>query len=100
MFLIFALAGGERSASRLGRFASREEARGCHLMGSWLVPRAGLVAAEKRNLYCHSQESNCDSSAVRPFRNRSCYTDLASDAIPLHVSVTRAAVSSDSCVGQ
>jgi hypothetical protein len=42
IFLISALAGGEWSASRPGRFTSEAGAPGTHWIGSWVDPRAGL----------------------------------------------------------
>jgi len=43
-FLTLALVGGERSASRPGRFIARERAPGTHWIGGCVGPRAGLVA--------------------------------------------------------
>jgi hypothetical protein len=48
IFLISALAGGEWSASRLGRFTAGERASGTHLIRSWLDPRLDLDDVEKR----------------------------------------------------
>jgi hypothetical protein len=48
IFLTSALAGGEWSASRSGRFTSGERAAGTHWIGGWVYPRAGLDAVEKR----------------------------------------------------
>jgi hypothetical protein len=42
IFLTSALAGGEWSASRPGRFTPREKAPGTHWIGDWVDPRAGL----------------------------------------------------------
>jgi hypothetical protein len=42
------LAGGEWSASRLGRFTPGERATGTHWIGGWVDPRAGLDDVEKR----------------------------------------------------
>jgi hypothetical protein len=47
-FLTSALAGGERSASRICRFTPGERAPGMHWIGSWVDPRAGLDGVEKR----------------------------------------------------
>jgi hypothetical protein len=47
IFLTAALVGGEWSASRPGRFTSRERALGTHLTGGWVGPRAGLDEVEK-----------------------------------------------------
>jgi hypothetical protein len=40
--LTFALVGGERSASRSGRFSPGERAPGTHWIGGWVDPRTGL----------------------------------------------------------
>jgi hypothetical protein len=48
IFLISALAGGEWSASRPGRFIPGERALGSPWIGGWVDPRAGLDDAEKR----------------------------------------------------
>jgi hypothetical protein len=42
IFLTSALAGGEWSASRPGRFTAWERALGTHWIGGWVDPRAGL----------------------------------------------------------
>jgi hypothetical protein len=42
IFLISALAGGEWSASRPGRFTPEERDPGTHWIGGWIGPRAGL----------------------------------------------------------
>jgi hypothetical protein len=47
IFLTSALAGGEWSASRPGRFIPREVAPGAYWIG-WVEPRAGLDDMEKR----------------------------------------------------
>jgi hypothetical protein len=49
-FLISALYGGERSASRSSRFTPRERAAGTHWMGGWVDPRASLDAVVKRKI--------------------------------------------------
>jgi hypothetical protein len=46
--LTSALAGGEWSASRRGRFTAGERAPGAHWIGGWVGPRAGLNDVEKR----------------------------------------------------
>jgi hypothetical protein len=46
-FLTSALVGGERSASRPGRFTSGERATGTHWMEGRVDPRAGLDDMEK-----------------------------------------------------
>jgi hypothetical protein len=48
IFLTSALAGGEWSASRPGRFTSRESAPDTHWIGGWVGPTAGLDDVEKR----------------------------------------------------
>jgi hypothetical protein len=47
-FLTSALAGGEWSASRPGRFTPGERAPGTHWIWGWVGPRAGLDNLEKR----------------------------------------------------
>jgi hypothetical protein len=48
IFLTSALAGGERSASRPGRFIPEERSLGTHFIGGWAGPRACLDDVEKR----------------------------------------------------
>jgi hypothetical protein len=48
IFLTSALAGGEWSASRSGRFTSMERTPRTHWLGGWLDPRFGLNDAEKK----------------------------------------------------
>jgi hypothetical protein len=48
LFLTSALAGGEWSASRSGRFTPGERASGTHWIGGWVDPGAGLDDVEKR----------------------------------------------------
>jgi hypothetical protein len=48
IFLSSALAEGEWSASRPGRFTARERAPSIHWIGGWVEPRAGLDDAENR----------------------------------------------------
>jgi hypothetical protein len=50
IFLTSALAAGEWSDSRPGRFTPGEGAPGTHWIGSWVEPRAGLDDVEKRKL--------------------------------------------------
>jgi hypothetical protein len=45
--LTSALAGGEWSASRPGRFIQEERAPSTHWLGGWVDPRAGLDDVEK-----------------------------------------------------
>jgi hypothetical protein len=48
IFFTSALAGGEWSASRPGRFIPGERASGTHWIGGWRDPKAGLDDMEKR----------------------------------------------------
>jgi hypothetical protein len=48
IFLASALAGGEWSASRLGRLIPGERAPCTHWIGGWVDPRAGLDDVEQR----------------------------------------------------
>jgi hypothetical protein len=50
IFLTAALAGGERSASRPGRFTRGERDYGIHWIGRWVDHRAGLDV-EKRKFF-------------------------------------------------
>jgi hypothetical protein len=61
-FLNWALAGGEWSFSRPGRFTPGERAPGTHWIGGWVDPIAGLDV-----------DSNSDPSVVEPVASR--YTD-------------------------
>jgi hypothetical protein len=65
IFLTSALAGGEWSASRPGRFTSREIAPGTHLIGGWVGHGAGLDDVEKREISFLCWESNPGSPARR-----------------------------------
>jgi hypothetical protein len=47
ILLTSALAGGEWSASRPGRFIHDERVPGTHFIGDWVDPRAGLDDLEK-----------------------------------------------------
>jgi hypothetical protein len=49
-FLTSALDGGERSASRSGRFIPGEIAPSTHWIGGWVDPRAGLDSVKKRKI--------------------------------------------------
>jgi hypothetical protein len=49
-FLTSVLVGGERSASRPGRFNPRETASDTHWIRGWVGPRAGLDDMEKRKI--------------------------------------------------
>jgi hypothetical protein len=48
IFLTSALAGGEWSASRRGRFTPGERSAGTHWIEGWVDPRASLHDVEKR----------------------------------------------------
>jgi hypothetical protein len=70
--LTSALAGGESSASRPGRFTPRETAPGTHWIGSWMDPRAGLDVVEKGKIF------TLPGLELRPLdRAASRYTDYA-----------------------
>jgi hypothetical protein len=47
VFLTSALVGGERSASRPGRFTPEERTPDTHWIGVWVDPRAGLDDMKK-----------------------------------------------------
>jgi hypothetical protein len=66
---------GEWSASRPGRFTSRERAPGTHCIGGWVGPRAVLDAVGKRKIPSPSWESNLRTPIVQPLAQ--CYTDRA-----------------------
>jgi hypothetical protein len=51
IFLTSALAGGEWSASRPGRFTPGERDPGTHWKGGWADPRASLDDVEKRKIW-------------------------------------------------
>jgi hypothetical protein len=61
-----ALDGGEWSASRPGRFSSRERAPGTHWIGGWVGPRAVLNAVVKRKIPSPRRESNPRTPLVQP----------------------------------
>jgi len=56
--LTSALDGGEWSASRPGRFTTRERAPCIHWIGGWVGPRAVLDAVVKGNIPSPHWESN------------------------------------------
>jgi hypothetical protein len=56
--LTSALGGGEWSASRPGRFTSRERAPGTRWIGGWVDPRAVLDAVVKRKIPSPRRELN------------------------------------------
>jgi hypothetical protein len=71
IFLTSALAGGEWSPSRCGRFTPRERAPATHWIGSWADPRAGLDDVKKRKfLTLPGLELR---PLGRPARNQSLY---------------------------
>jgi hypothetical protein len=71
--LTSALDGGEWSASRLGRFISRERAPGTHWIGGWVGSRAVLDAVVKRKIPSARRELNRRTPIVQPVAQR--YTD-------------------------
>jgi hypothetical protein len=50
IFLTSALAGGEWSVSRPGRFTPGERISGLHWIGGWVEPRVGLNDVETKNV--------------------------------------------------
>jgi hypothetical protein len=64
--LTSALDGGECSASRPGRFTSRETAPGTYWIGGWVGPRAVLDAVVKKNIPSPHRESNPRTPIVLP----------------------------------
>jgi hypothetical protein len=50
-YLSSALDGGEWSASRPGRFTSKERAPSTHWIGGWVGLRAGMDAVVKRKIH-------------------------------------------------
>jgi hypothetical protein len=71
--LTSALDGGEWSASRPGRFTTREIAPGTHWIGIWVGPRAVLDTVVKRKIPSPRRESNPFHQTVQPIVNH--YTD-------------------------
>jgi hypothetical protein len=71
--LTSALDGGEWSASRPGRFTTRERGPGTHWIGGWVGPRAVLDAAVKRKIPSPRRKSNPRTPIVEPVVQR--YTD-------------------------
>jgi hypothetical protein len=72
-FLTSALEGGEWSASRPGRSASRDRVPGPHWIGGWVGPRTVPDAVVKRRIPSPRQESNPRTPFVKPVAQR--YTD-------------------------
>jgi hypothetical protein len=81
--LTSALDGDEWSASRPGRFTSRERTPGTHWIGGWVGPRAVLDTAVKRKIPSPRRESNPRTPIIQPLAQR--YTDWAITAV-LHKS--------------
>jgi hypothetical protein len=79
-----ALGGGERSASRPGRFTPRDRSPGTHWIGGWVGPRAVLDAVARRKIPSPRRESNPRTPIVQPVAQR--YTDWAITALINHSS--------------
>jgi len=45
---------------------SAGRAPGSHKTGGWVWPRAGLDAIQNKNIICHCQEPNHNSSGFQP----------------------------------
>jgi hypothetical protein len=71
--LTSALDGGEWSASRPGRFTSRERVLGTRWIGGWVGPRSVLDAVVKRKIPSPRRESNPRTPIVQPVAQR--YTE-------------------------
>jgi hypothetical protein len=71
--LTSALDGGEWSASRPGRFTSKERDPGTHWIGGWVGPRAVLDVVVKRKIPSSRRESKPRTPNVQPVAQR--YTD-------------------------
>jgi hypothetical protein len=69
------LDGGEWTASRPGRFTSRERAPSTHWIGGWVGSRAVLDAVSKRKISYPRRDSNPDHPIFQPVVSR--YTDWA-----------------------
>jgi hypothetical protein len=65
-----ALAGGEWSALRFGRFTPGEGAPDTHWIGGWVGPRAGLDDVEKRKFFA------LPGLEHRPFDRPACSQSL------------------------
>jgi hypothetical protein len=65
-FLTSVLDGGERLASRLGRFTPWERAPDTHLIRGWVGPRAVLDAVVKEKILSHRRESKPRTPIVQP----------------------------------
>jgi hypothetical protein len=73
--LTSALDGEEWSASRPGRFTSRERAPATPWIGGWVGPRAVVDAMVKRKIPSPHRESKPRTPTVQPVSQR--YTDWA-----------------------
>jgi hypothetical protein len=67
-YLTSALEGGERSASRPGRFTPKETAPGTHWIGGWVGITSVLDAVAKRKILSPRRESNPRTPIVQPVR--------------------------------
>jgi hypothetical protein len=67
-YLTLALDGGEWSASRPGRFTTKERAHGTHWIAGWVGPRAGLDKVVKRKITSHCRDWN--PPIVQPLAQR------------------------------
>jgi hypothetical protein len=74
-FLTSALAGGEWSATRPGRFNTEERATITHFIGGWVGPRTGLKDVEK--ILAPTGTQTPDPSVIQPVACR--YTDCAQE---------------------
>jgi hypothetical protein len=83
IFLTSALAGGEWSASRPGRFTPGERAPCIHWIEGWVDPRVGLDDVEKRK-FLTLPGLELDLLVVQPVPSR--YTDYA---IPVNFNYNR-----------
>jgi hypothetical protein len=86
-FLTSALDGGEWSASRPGRFTSRERAPGTHWIGGWVGLRAVLDAVMNRKIPSSRRESNPRNPIVQPVAQ--LYTDWAITALQVNVKINK-----------
>jgi hypothetical protein len=73
--LTSALDGGERSASRAGRFTPRERVPGTHWIEGWVGPWTVLEGVMKRKISSPRRESKTRTPIVQPVARR--YTDWA-----------------------
>jgi hypothetical protein len=80
--LTSALDGGGWTASRPGRFTSRERAPSTHWKGSWVGPRAILDAVVKRKIPSPRRESNPRTPIVQPVAQRYTYWSIRALVLP------------------